>query len=641
MSGTSALNQEIDWSLVPPPVEDPDMDFFAPIKKIVHSVAKAAGVKKVVVMDKMYKKYPEWHGNRSLPRTAQDLFALLYPAPNDSLLSDSAALTYEKREKEVAEMFKTPYIDDDRTVDIFIDYIRSCAAKWDPMKFLAPYCAIIQSSGVGKSRLVTESGSHCWLFYICCREKSTGFPYRSDVTNYLTKGIYYAFPLYGTDNFHHILFILFLAACLERLRDYVVSLELNGSPPTQDHFDFWKKMQIPDDHFTPAENSSAEQGRPSEFWSEIIDRFKANVQRLINQGHFEVFKNDAPKDAKSLDLSKEETEFAEACLHAVCAELKAVTRDSMDADDEDAKNSSKSELILFAFDEAQHLLDCRFADKYSSTYNLIRAALAKLPNYSDNENFHFSVMLDTHGQISKLHPKNMRDSSARFFFSQELYYPFWSFPFHRDLKIGWDKKAAPGNPVFTRAFAYSGRYLWKAYFDKHKDWNRLIEDACLKLVLKSKHSLAATERDELAQMAVASVRLCLQFLSSSQMAESLVHSYMATCTYISPDSDQLMVHYPSEPVLAVAANVLMVQCSETLGWNVVLPELERQIQSGMVENGYRGELVARIILSYTWDFCWSARVATSKRLYPTNKISPVSLNIFLQALGGEVNSDVI
>lgn len=78
--------------------------------------------------------------------------------------------------------FQTTFDDRWGGLDQFIENVGKNAAEWNDKKYFAPYMALVQSSGTGKSRYVYEYGRFGWLIYLCLRdESSSGFPLRTPI----------------------------------------------------------------------------------------------------------------------------------------------------------------------------------------------------------------------------------------------------------------------------------------------------------------------------------------------------------------------------------------------------------------------------------------------------------------------------
>ncbi|CAG8586134.1 8124_t:CDS:1, partial [Paraglomus brasilianum] len=108
----------------------------------------------------------------------------------------------------------------------------------------------------------------------------------------------------------------------------------------------------------------------------------------------------------------------------------------------------------------------------------------------------------------------------------------------------------------------------------------------------------------------------------SQLTHLLVGSYMATSIAVSQDRENILVIYPSEPILSEAAlKIIEVTDNQTF----VLDRLEYSLKNGLVEAGFRGELVARIILILGWQ-----HMLSGDSLYTQEK----SVRDFLNTLFG-------
>ena len=74
---------------------------------------------------------------------------------------------------------------------------------------------------------------------------------------------------------------------------------------------------------------------------------------------------------------------------------------------------------------------------------------------------------------------------------------------------------------------------------------------------------------------------------------------MRTCVFINESRTSLITADPSEPVLAEASARLLNH--PKLSWEKFLAPLVSLLKQGAVEEGYRGELVARILLLHAYD----------------------------------------
>ena len=78
--------------------------------------------------------------------------------------------------------------------------------------------------------------------------------------------------------------------------------------------------------------------------------------------------------------------------------------------------------------------------------------------------------------------------------------------------------------------------------------------------------------------------------------------------FVSEDRESMVTGYFSEPVLVQAAAQLTNEASSEVHsalnkWRVLLKVLLGSLRKGMVDAGFRGELVARVLLLLAWDKC--------------------------------------
>jgi len=87
---------------------------------------------------------------------------------------------YEMKQLEAS--FSRKYRDPWDGVDHFVQYVKDCCKEYRtrPLYF-APYIALVQCSGSGKSRLLLESSKKLRALYVCFRTGTTGYPPRSTI----------------------------------------------------------------------------------------------------------------------------------------------------------------------------------------------------------------------------------------------------------------------------------------------------------------------------------------------------------------------------------------------------------------------------------------------------------------------------
>ena len=109
-------------------------------------------------------------------------------------------------------------------------------------------------------------------------------------------------------------------------------------------------------------------------------------------------------------------------------------------------------------------------------------------------------------------------------------------------------------------------------------------------------------------MAILGVRVCVDVVPQCQLSDLLVAQHMRTLYFVSEDRESMVTGYFSEPVLVQAAAQLTNEASSEVHsalnkWRVLLKLLLGSLRKGMVDAGFRGELVARVLLLLAWDKC--------------------------------------
>jgi hypothetical protein len=147
------------------------------------------------------------------------------------------------------------------------------AKQWDPGRFFGAICALVQSSGTGKSKGAFEYGRlKSWTFYICTRPYgSDGFPFRSatvadfllhlaetnaaEIQSFMKLDI----PLdVQTPSMRRFgMNCCFIVSCLDSLRK-----SIEGSTLTrEEHLKHWIEQQI----------ETVQDTKCAQFWEPIVD----------------------------------------------------------------------------------------------------------------------------------------------------------------------------------------------------------------------------------------------------------------------------------------------------------------------------------------------------------------------------------
>jgi hypothetical protein len=100
-------------------------------------------------------------------------------------------------------------------------------------------------------------------------------------------------------------------------------------------------------------------------------------------------------------------------------------------------------------------------------------------------------------------------------------------------------------------------------------------------------------------LTILGIRVCIDVAPQSHVSHDLVAQHMRTLYHISADRNSVVTGYFSEPVLVQAAAQL-TNCPDEnptpTRWKVLLELLVESLRNGVVDAGFRGKLVARILL---------------------------------------------
>lgn len=290
--------------------------------------------------------------------------------------------------------------------------------------------------------------------------------------------------------------------------------------------------------------------------------------------------------------------------------------------------------LVFAFDESRSLLQISSLPPGENTQFIhIRRALRCLPSGI------FAIFADTISNLTNFAPSASLDPSARLYLLQNELFPPFYFMATFDL---FTKTNSSSNQLLSLQELFSlGRPLWGAALNNDANIKELLKLAEQKLLgggitvdnwLKKPTFSSA--------LAVLSSRISLDVTAESRIASELVSGFMGICVHVSEDRCRLLVFYPSEPIVAEAAASLMRH--ENV-FRKLLNFLLDALHTGYVEPGYRGELVARLLLMIAWDQATGSRgLSSSLNLenlgYMKEFVSqPIRVKDFLTSLFGQDN----
>jgi hypothetical protein len=128
-------------------------------------------------------------------------------------------------------------------------------------------------------------------------------------------------------------------------------------------------------------------------------------------------------------------------------------------------------------------------------------------------------------------------------------------------------------------------------------------------------------------LALMGCRIAIQTGSYVFLVQELVASHMMVLAKVENNREQLEGCYPSEPILAEASSAVTARN----GWTKPLQTLIASLRHGIVQNGFRGEFVTKVLLCMTMEDCLRRSAHDdSEDYFPYSR--PVSVNDFLSAL---------
>jgi hypothetical protein len=262
-------------------------------------------------------------------------------------------------------------------------------------------------------------------------------------------------------------------------------------------------------------------------------------------------------------------------------------------------------LLLFVWDEARTLvntgMDGRQADSaLVSIFRLLRRALRRMGRHGDPPVFRiFSLFTDTSSRISNFQPRNDTDSSRVPIEPPSgvlMFRPIVLMPSldaaARDLTITTipNKVKRPGRLIRL------GRIAW--HLMEKKTPVDLLDLAVSKLFRTARLELRglfdSEARDDvkLKMLACLGPRLAIQTGPYVIATKELVASHMMTLERVGANHEHLETRYLSEPIMAEAA----AQGTAKHGWAKPLEALVSEMRHGIVDRGFRGEFITKVLL---------------------------------------------
>ncbi|KAG1831604.1 hypothetical protein EV424DRAFT_160503 [Suillus variegatus] len=457
--------------------------------------------------------------------------------------------------------------------------------------YYAKFCSIVQSSGTGKSRLMTElRNKGVIVLYMNLRDPSDlGFPMRDLVpARILTEDTDCTAAEYTARccAFFTAIFQTLqedLSSKLPRLRSG------NPDPVIKSWNDQMCNMR-----------SSAR----SEFFQKVHSRYQETLTKIkiSNPAEKTDVKPAAPTAEEtaaklgSMSLTDEKIvvpklkgeSFVTTSYNNMLMVLQRIFTEKNK--DEVSNNDPK---LVIAFDEAHPLSN--MSTKGFRPSHIIGRTINCYSKKSDASVW--VVFASTTSQVADFSaPQSVHDSLRVAVAGQLLYPPY--------THLGWDQNAdavsgtSANNVASFDHIVGFGRPLWKSLIGK-----RTIPDVLELAAQKLCKSIEFDANDANQALAILSQRfgldICLGHPDAVSYLEKAVASYLRICFSTTEDRMWTFTGYPSEPILSCVAAIILHRTPNDV--NVVLGILKKKVDGGMVEIGQSGELASRLLLLLAKD----------------------------------------
>lgn len=273
--------------------------------------------------------------------------------------------------------------------------------------------------------------------------------------------------------------------------------------------------------------------------------------------------------------------------------------------------------LLLCIDEAGEL---------GENFVTFRRSLRSIPQ---GETF-FSVVLGTDRKVADLAAAAKDDASSRVRLAKpyHVYHPLYLIG-KSDIFAtpATDSGSEAETSMAPKDVIRYGRPLWAAYYDSVEETDKLratIQFAKMKLLGRNIDTREAGWVTRDIAVAVFACLVGVDVIAWGSLPQQLVAKHMRTIVHISDDRRRVYTAAAAEPVLAAAAAELLHTDNDAFLGDF-LTKLIEVFEDGLVLEGVRGEVVARIIIMLAMHEC------TQKGYY----IQPVTLATFLQTMVGK------
>ena len=509
--------------------------------------------------------------------------------------------------------------------------------------YVAPYTSLVQSSMMGKSRLMKEISRIIPSVYICLRDASgsSGYPHRTPrVADWINAGLqaHVASETFATDIEYQLpalkfaTFFLSLLTQLDLLARDAHTLAHNYDLDVSNLGWMWEFFAEPQKQTPKYQPHKQLQLRVKKFWDQVVDDAASQFTDYLGRG----------PDQKGDPESFLKGDY----VRNICK-----TYSRLQSTFSQWVSEPESFTLILLFDEARPLceisaydglplLDNSFFDPNGARHTLkvetkfpftnfraLKRALRLLlfSSRTADETYPrlFGLFTDTSSRLSDFQPHPALHRSGRMYseFAPGIrqfppLYAFTSIDAHARILCDGpclSDPAAVSDPERLIKFGRAGWYSMysgkNVYNIRYYDIQKLAAVAGSKLLylegtshLKLQEQLkdAGTKLSlglSLRMLALLAVRLAIAAGPSTIEAGELVASHLAVLLSAETEHPFLKIGYPSEPILATVAALHL----QTTGWDRPLMSLCNYIDSSVVDAGFRGELLTKIICLLTMD----------------------------------------
>jgi hypothetical protein len=511
---------------------------------------------------------------------------------------------------ESARAFKAEY-KNLKILEDFKKHIDACFAAWHWTKYYSAYTTVVNSSMVGKSRMICQLPElGVFLFLVCLRkEDDPTSPPR-------TPKVAYAFlKMDWMTEFEAQLFVFqYMIACISALNEWLENLPVDiKKPPTKIELaKMWfnyQKTGLPQE----TRERTSFMDYAESFWSKILEKIQPTP---LPKGV------DPPKNL--LNALKRD---ASSKLENNLTELVRILRTKYEI-----ALSPQEVSVVYAFDEARRLIN-KTKGGAKTSFDIVRRSFCIVQkNYVCPGQFGIIIDNIVDSVVDFVPPEIPWDDSRQCLLpgskSFEPYFAIDSMDaFAEDLNqpdLQLDLKSLElGYTKYGRAAFYAMTYVENG---DEKERLRLTCDLIPELAKKILADKNHVERISTEQaVAILGILVPVSIAPSHDLSSQLVSNHMRFCCGISEDRKLIYTVQLPEPALARAALKLAIK----YGWDTVIDKFSDIIGSGVNDEENGAQLCMQI--------CCIAAFAKCQNLYKYDvdekwaRITSVDMTTFMKA----------